>query len=75
VNEAALAFAAHDTFIDLKVDAVAVAATDDGVASATGGADTETAVDELVFVPLPNAPWAFLPQHFTVVSDSTAHVW
>jgi hypothetical protein len=56
VNEAALALAAHDTLIDFKVEAVAVAATDVGAASATGGADTETAVNELLVVPLPNAP-------------------
>ena len=75
MNEAALALAAHETLIDFRVDAVALAATEVGVASATGGADTETAVDELVVVSLPNAPLAFLPQHFTVVSDSTAQEW
>jgi hypothetical protein len=75
VNEAALAFTAHETLIDFRVEAVAAAATDVGVASATGGADTETAVEELAVVPLPNSPYVFLPQHFTVVSDSTAHVW
>jgi hypothetical protein len=75
VNEAALALAAHDTLIDFRVDAVAVATTDVGVESVTGGADTETAVEEFVVAPLPNSPYVFLPQHFTVVSDSTAHVW
>ena len=75
MNEAALAFAAHVTFIDFRVDAVAAAATDVGVESVTGGADTETAVEEFVVAPLPNSPYVFLPQHFTVVSDSTAHVW
>jgi hypothetical protein len=63
VNEAALAFAAHDTLIDFRVEAVAAAATDVGVASATGGADTETAVARLVAVPSPNSPELFLPQH------------
>jgi hypothetical protein len=75
VNEAALTFVAHDTLTDFRVDDVAVAVTEDGAASVTGGADTETAVEELVVVPLPNSPYVFLPQHFTVVSDSTAHVW
>jgi hypothetical protein len=75
VNDDALAFAAHDTLIDFKVDEVAVAATEVGVASVTGGADTEIAVKALVVVPLPNSPYVFRPQHFTVVSDSTAHVW
>jgi hypothetical protein len=75
VKEDAFAFAAHDTFIDFRVDAVAAATTDAGVESVTGGADTETAVEELVVAPLPNSPYVFLPQHFTVVSDSTAHVW
>jgi hypothetical protein len=75
VKEEALAFAAHDTLIDFRVDAVAVTATEVGVESVAGGADTETVVEELVVVPLPNSPYVFLPQHFTVVSDSTAHVW
>jgi hypothetical protein len=75
VKDEALAFAAHDTLIDFRVDAVAVTATEVGVDSVTGGADTESAVEELVVVPLPNSPYVFLPQHFTVVSDSTAHVW
>jgi hypothetical protein len=75
VKDEALAFAAHDTLIDFRVDAVAVTATEVGVASVTGGADTETAVEEFVVAPLPNSPYVFLPQHFTVVSDSTAHVW
>jgi hypothetical protein len=75
VKEDAFEFAAHDTLIDFRVDAVALAATEVGVDSVTGGADTETAVEELVVVPLPNSPYVFLPQHFTVVSDSTAHVW
>jgi hypothetical protein len=75
VNEAALAFAAHDTLIDFRVEAVAAAATEVGVESVTGGADTETAVEEFVVAPLPSSPYVFLPQHFTVVSDSTAHVW
>jgi len=75
VKDEALAFAAHDTLIDFRVDAVAVTATDVGVESVTGGADTETAVEEFVVAPLPNSPYVFLPQHFTVVSDSTAHVW
>jgi hypothetical protein len=56
VNDAALAFAAHDTLIDFKVDEVAVSVTEVGVASVLGGADTETAVEALVVVPLPNSP-------------------
>jgi hypothetical protein len=63
VNEAALALAAHETLIDFSVDAVAVATTDVGVASATGGADTETAVARLVTEPSPSSPELFLPQH------------
>jgi len=63
VNDDALAFAAHDTLIDFKVDEVAVAETDVGVARATGGADTETAVARIVVVPSPNSPELFLPQH------------
>jgi hypothetical protein len=63
VKEDALAFAAHETLIDLRVDAVAVATTDVGVASARGAADTETAVARLVAVPSPNSPELFLPQH------------
>jgi len=43
VKEEALALAAHETLIDFRVDAVAVATTDVGVASATGGADTAAA--------------------------------
>jgi hypothetical protein len=44
VNDDALAFAAHDTLIDFKVDEVAVAVTEVGVARATGGTDTVTAL-------------------------------
>ena len=43
MKEEALALAAHETLIDFRVDAVAVATTDVGVASATGGADTAAA--------------------------------
>jgi hypothetical protein len=75
VNDDALPFAAHETLIDFKVDEVAVAVTEVGVESVTGGADTETAVEEFVVAPLPNSPYVFLPQHFTVVSDRTAHEW
>jgi hypothetical protein len=63
VNDDAFPFAAHETLIDFKVDEVAVAVTEVGVASATGGADTETAVARLVVVPSPNSPELFLPQH------------
>jgi hypothetical protein len=63
VKEEALALAAHETLIDFRVDAVALATTDVGVARATGGADTETAVARLVAVPSPNSPELFLPQH------------
>ena len=59
----ALPFAAHDTLIDFRVEDVAEAVTEDGVARATGGADTETAVARLVAVPSPNSPELFLPQH------------
>ena len=75
MNEAALAFAAHDTLIDFRVDAVAAAATDVGVASATGGADTETAVEELAVVPLPNSPYVFLPQHFVTFGHDLIRVF
>jgi hypothetical protein len=63
VNEAALTFVAHDTLTDFRVDDVAVAVTEVGVARATGGADTETAVARLVVVPSPISPELFLPQH------------
>src|SRR2546428_667040 len=36
---------------------------------------TGTGVFDLVFVPLPRRPLVFSPQHFTVASDSRAHVW
>jgi hypothetical protein len=65
----------HETSSDLGVALVAVAATDVGEDNGTGGSKTETAVDELLVVPFPNAPYVFRPQHFTVVSAKTAHVW
>ena len=75
MKEDALAFAAHDTLIDFRVDAVAVATTDVGVASARGAADTETA--EVVFEvePLPSEPDWFRPQHLMVESVKTAQLW
>jgi len=56
VNEAALAFAAHATLIDFRVDEVAVDVTEAGVERVTGGADTETAVERAVVVPSPSSP-------------------
>ena len=75
MKEDALAFAAHDTLIDFRVDAVAVATTDVGVESARGAADTETA--EVVFEvePLPSEPDWFRPQHLMVESVKTAQLW
>ena len=70
-----MAFAAHETLIDFRVEAVAVATTDVGVESARGAADTETA--EVVFEvePLPSEPDWFRPQHLMVESVRTAQVW
>ena len=75
MNEAALAFAAHDTFIDFRVDAVAVAVTEVGVARAEAAADTVTALDVVFVVPSPSCPHLLSPQHLIVVSVSNAHVW
>jgi hypothetical protein len=72
VYEVRFVTAPHDTSIDFKVEAVAAASIGFGMSRKAG---TETAVNELVVVPLPNAPYMFLPQHFTDVSDRTAHEW
>jgi hypothetical protein len=75
VYEDAPVLAFQETSIDFSVKVVADAATDVGVLSVVGGACTDTAASELVVVLLPSAPYAFLPQHFTVVSLRTAHEW
>jgi hypothetical protein len=64
--------APHDTSIDFETETVGAAATGVGMSRKAG---IETAVNELTVVPLPNSPYVFLPQHFTVVSASTAHEW
>ena len=74
VNDEALAFAAHDTLIDFRVDAVAVAVTEVGVARAEAAADTVTALDVVFVVPSPNCPFRLSPQHLIVVSVNSAHV-
>jgi hypothetical protein len=51
VYDDALATAAHDTSSDFAVEAVAVTATFVGVASVSGGAITETGVNESLVVP------------------------
>jgi hypothetical protein len=75
VYEDAPVLASQETSIDFSVDAVAVAVTEVGVLSVVGGARTDTAATEFVVVLLPSAPYVFLPQHFTVVSLSTAQEW
>jgi hypothetical protein len=75
VYEDAPALASQETSIDFSVKVVADATTDVGVLSVVGGACTDTAATESVVVLLPSAPYVFLPQHFTVVSPSTAHEW
>jgi hypothetical protein len=53
VYEVVFVTAPHDTSIDLEIEAVAAAKTGVGMSRKAG---TETAVNELVVVPLPNAP-------------------
>ena len=72
--EEAFDTAFQETSIDLAVALVADAATDVGEDKGSGGSKTETAVDELLVVPFPNAPYVLPPQHLTDVSDKTAHI-
>ena len=63
VYEVAPVTAPQDTSSDFAIDAVAVTVIDDGAASVTAGAKTETANERLVVVPSPSSPESFLPQH------------
>jgi hypothetical protein len=75
VYDDALVTASHATSSDFAVEDVAVTVIEDGAASVTGGANTDTAKEAFVRVPLPSDPCWFRPQHLMVESVKTAHVW